>query len=72
VEADRSYNYATPSQDMLNGVKPIPDYFFQVPPDTGWYDSRFPFAGPIGADAMRLKDAYVRNYFKNNLQIELE
>jgi hypothetical protein len=72
VDADKTCNYATPSQDMLSGEKPIPDYYFQVPPDTGWYDSRFPFAGTLGADAMRQKDAYVKNYFKNNLQIELE
>jgi hypothetical protein len=72
VEADKSCNFITPSQDMLNGVKPFPDYYFQVPPDTGWYDARFPFAGPLGANAMRLKDAYVKTYFKTNLQIDLE
>jgi hypothetical protein len=72
VEANKSCNYGSPSQDMLSGEKPIPDHLFQVPPDTSWYDGRFPYGGTIGADAMRQKDAYVRNYFKNNLQIELE
>ncbi|MDR3329606.1 MAG: hypothetical protein LBS63_05855 [Prevotellaceae bacterium] len=72
VEADKSCNYTTLSQDMRSGEKPIPDYYFQAPPDTGWYDARFPFAGTLGAEAMRQKDAYVKNYFKTNLQIDLE
>ncbi|MDR3329607.1 MAG: hypothetical protein LBS63_05860 [Prevotellaceae bacterium] len=73
VAANKNCGYATISQDMRSGVKPIPDYFKQLylPLDTGWYDTRFPYAGTLGADAMRQKDAYVQKYFKEKLNVEL-
>jgi hypothetical protein len=72
VDADKRCNIGSPNDDQLSGVTPFPTYLFQQPPDTAWYDARFPFAGTLGANAMRAKDAYVKAYFKANLEIELE
>jgi hypothetical protein len=72
VEANKRCSTTTLTEDMRNGTKPIPDYFFQLPSDTLWYDARSPYGGTFGATAMRQKDAYVKTYFKTNLQIELE
>jgi hypothetical protein len=72
VEADQRWNRGEPSADQLSGEKPMPAHLFQIPPDTLWYDARFPYSGPLGATAMRQKDAYVKTYFKTNFDVDLE
>jgi hypothetical protein len=72
VDADKTCALGGLSDDERSGEKPIPDHLFQIPPDTTWYDGRFPYAGTLGANAMREKDAYVKAYFKANLNINLE
>jgi hypothetical protein len=72
VEADKRCATTSLTEDESNGVVPIAAHKFQVPPDTLWYDARFPYGGTLGANAMRDKDAYVKGYFKTNLAIELE
>jgi hypothetical protein len=72
VDANKRCNLASLTDDMRTGEKPIPDYYYQPLPDTTWFDARFPYAGTLGANAMRQKDAYVKTYAKDNLQLNLE
>jgi hypothetical protein len=69
VEANKTCNTRRLTEDERSGAKPIPDTYFQLPPDTLWYDSRFPYGGTHAANAMRLKDAYVKAYLNDNLQV---
>jgi hypothetical protein len=72
VDADKRCQESSLNEEERSGEKPIADYKFQAPPDSAWFDARYPFGGTLGANAMREKDAYVKAYFKANLEIDLE